>query len=156
MILPLQLMEKFYEKLGFYSCTVSNFEQYTLANFMKNGSFEKHINRLRTYYQNKREVIVDAFCNSRLGKYIEIEGDEAGVHFLMHIDSKYSEEEFVRLARAKGINMMPLSGYYIENDENGNGKNAENYRNTYVMNYSSVDINVIDEVVETLYELIKP
>lgn len=74
----------------------------------------------------------------------------------MHIDSKYSEEEFVRLARAKGINMMPLSGYYIENDENGNGKNAENYRNTYVMNYSSVDINVIDEVVEALYELIKP
>lgn len=156
MILPSQLMEKFYEKLGFYSCTVSNFEQYTLANFMKNGSFEKHINRLRTYYQNKREVIVDAFCNSRLGKYIEIEGDESGVHFLMHIDSKYSEEEFVRLARAKGINMMPLSGYYIGNDENGNGKNAENYRNTYVMNYSSVDINVIDEVVEALYELIKP
>ena len=156
MVLPKSLLHLYYNKLGFYACTVSNFEQYTLANFMKNGSFEKHINRLRTYYQNKREVIVDAFCNSRLGKYIEIEGDEAGVHFLMHIDSKYSEEEFVRLARAKGINMMPLSGYYIENDENGNGKNAENYRNTYVMNYSSVDINVIDEVVEALYELIKP
>lgn len=53
MVLPLTLTEIFYQKLSFYSCTVSNFEQYTLAKFMENGSFEKHINRLRNYYQTK-------------------------------------------------------------------------------------------------------
>lgn len=54
MILPETLAEKYYETLSFYSCTVSNFEQYALAKFMANGSFEKHINRLRNYYQTKR------------------------------------------------------------------------------------------------------
>ena len=52
MVLPEDLAKRFYSELSFYSCTVSNFEQYTLAQFMENGSFEKHINRLRNYYQN--------------------------------------------------------------------------------------------------------
>ena len=60
MVLPQTLAEKFYRELSFYSCTVSNFEQYTLAEFIENGSFEKHINRLRNYYQNKRDLILQA------------------------------------------------------------------------------------------------
>ena len=50
MVLPEDLAKRFYGELSFYSCTVSNFEQYTLAQFMENGSFEKHINRLISYY----------------------------------------------------------------------------------------------------------
>ena len=59
----------FIRSLSFYSCTVSNFEQYTLARFMESGSFEKHINRLRNYYQNKRDAILEF---SRLHPWINI------------------------------------------------------------------------------------
>ena len=34
MILPRELFQQYYKKLSFYSCTVSNFEQYTLAKFI--------------------------------------------------------------------------------------------------------------------------
>lgn len=47
MILPPQLVEAFQEKLGFYSCTVPIFEQYVLAELLKSGDFERHINRIR-------------------------------------------------------------------------------------------------------------
>lgn len=47
MILPPPLLEQFYERLSFYSCSVSNFEQYTLGKFIEEGFFEKHINRLQ-------------------------------------------------------------------------------------------------------------
>ncbi len=47
MILPPQLVEPFQEKLGFYSCTVPIFEQYVLAELLKSGDFERHINRIR-------------------------------------------------------------------------------------------------------------
>ena len=40
MILPKHLMQRFYEKMSFYSCTVSTFEQYTLAKFIHDGYFE--------------------------------------------------------------------------------------------------------------------
>lgn len=59
MILPPHLMRRFQKELGFYSCTVSNFEQYTLTRFLSEGYFEKHINRMRKYYRNQRNAILD-------------------------------------------------------------------------------------------------
>lgn len=93
MVLPPTLTEIFYQKLSFYSCTVSNFEQYTLAKFMENGSFEKHINRLRNYYQTKRDAILQVFQKEPLGKYVIIREEGAGVHFLMQIHTEKSEEK---------------------------------------------------------------
>lgn len=47
MVLPEKLVASFEEKLGFYSCTVPTFEQFTLAELINNGDFERHINRVR-------------------------------------------------------------------------------------------------------------
>lgn len=47
MVLPQALVDLFTEKTGFYSCTVPTFEQYVLAEFINNGDFERHINRVR-------------------------------------------------------------------------------------------------------------
>jgi GntR family transcriptional regulator/MocR family aminotransferase len=47
MVLPEILVEKFESKLGFYSCTVPVFEQYVLAELIRSGDFERHINRVR-------------------------------------------------------------------------------------------------------------
>ena len=47
MVLPESLLDTFEHKLGFYSCTVPVFEQYVLAELIRNGSFERHINKVR-------------------------------------------------------------------------------------------------------------
>ena len=47
MILPEALLTLYEEKLGAYSCTVPVFEQYVLAEFISNGYFERHLNRVR-------------------------------------------------------------------------------------------------------------
>lgn len=47
MVLPESLLSEFEDRLGFYSCTVPVFEQYVLAELIKNGDFERHINRIR-------------------------------------------------------------------------------------------------------------
>lgn len=47
MVLPEQLMARYREKLGFYSCSVPLFDQYVLARFISQGYFERHLNRLR-------------------------------------------------------------------------------------------------------------
>ncbi len=53
MILPPRLEKLFNEKLGFYSCTVPIFEQYVLAELIKNGNFERHLNRMRRKRRDK-------------------------------------------------------------------------------------------------------
>lgn len=47
MLLPEKLADSFYEKLGFYSCTVPTLEQLVLARVINDGTFERHINRVR-------------------------------------------------------------------------------------------------------------
>ena len=47
MLLPETLQEEFRSRVGFYSCTVPVFEQYVLAEFIRSGDFERHINRVR-------------------------------------------------------------------------------------------------------------
>ncbi len=47
MVLPEKMVPLFREKVGFYSCSVPAFEQYVLAELLKNGEFERHINRVR-------------------------------------------------------------------------------------------------------------
>ena len=146
MILPPPLLEQFYERLSFYSCSVSNFEQYTLGKFIEEGFFEKHINRLRNHYHKKRDALLTAIRNSRLGDCVCISGEEAGVHFLMEIQTEKEEEEFLAAAQARGIRLSPLSAHY-HNQETER-------RNVYVMNYSSVETDNAEEIVRRLEKCI--
>lgn len=47
MLLPQHLLPVFREKLGFFSCTVSTPIQIVLAELLRKGDFERHINRVR-------------------------------------------------------------------------------------------------------------
>lgn len=55
MVLPHKLLPQFYEKLGFYSCTVPTFEQLVISELLRNGDFERHINRVR---RSKRKELI--------------------------------------------------------------------------------------------------
>ena len=72
MVLPVHLINRFYRELSFYACTVSNFEQYTLAAFIRKGYFEKHINRMRLYYSRQRKKMIETIRKSRLHDVCEI------------------------------------------------------------------------------------
>lgn len=54
MVLPEHLAGSFNKKLGFYSCTVPTFEQLVLTELLNNGSFERHINRIRRKLRSKQ------------------------------------------------------------------------------------------------------
>lgn len=88
MVLPDRLMEKFHTKLNFYSGTVSSFEQYTLANFIAGGYYERHINRMRNYYRDYRNKIINAIKQSALYPKVTIEEENAGLHFILGIKKK--------------------------------------------------------------------
>jgi GntR family transcriptional regulator/MocR family aminotransferase len=53
MILPPSLCKEYDEKLGIFSCSVPVLDQYVLAEFINNGSFERHLNRERRKIKNK-------------------------------------------------------------------------------------------------------
>lgn len=54
MLLPSGLLDVFDKNFGFYSCTVPVFEQYTIAELINSGDFERHINRVRRMRRKNR------------------------------------------------------------------------------------------------------
>lgn len=63
-------------------------EQYILAQFMKQGYFEKHINRMRLFYGRKRARVLEIIKNTfTAGMYRIIEND-SGLHFIFEINTE--------------------------------------------------------------------
>ncbi|MBE6053056.1 MAG: PLP-dependent aminotransferase family protein [Clostridium sartagoforme] len=58
MVLPIDIINQFDEKLGFYSCTVSVFEQYVLSELIDSGEFERQINKMR---REKRKALQSGY-----------------------------------------------------------------------------------------------
>ena len=112
MILPDALMHKFRRELGFYSCTVPSFEQYTLARFLSEGHFEKHINRMRRFYRSRRNRVIGLLSDSPFAGYITILEQDAGLHFLLKVRTGLTDEELIRLCAVAGIRVKSLGQYY--------------------------------------------
>lgn len=143
MVLPKSLMERYKQELNFYSCTVSNFEQYTLAQFIEKGHFEKHINRMRNHYRSLRDDIIT--CIKRHPDYhkVTIREENAGLHFLLTVDTNYTDEELVQRITDNGIHISCLSEYFYDT--------SKSIDHTLVINYSGIPKDHIEKAVELLF-----
>ena len=142
MVLPSELMDKFRKNLGFYSCTVSSFEQYTLARFLSRGYFEKHINRMRKYYKMRRNQVVSALSRCAFADKLTIHEEDAGLHFLLKVDTPMSDEALTAHCAAKGIRVRALSSYY-------HLPIPEADRRCLVINYAGLNQDDLERVLDT-------
>ena len=76
MVLPDALVRRYQEQLNFYICPVPTIEQKILQLFIDAGHFERHLNRVRHLYRQKRETLVCAIRDALPGA--DIQGASAG------------------------------------------------------------------------------
>ena len=111
MVLPPSLMEEYPRRLGFYSCTVPAMEQYTLACFLEEGYFESHVNRMRVFYRNRRDEVLAAIGQSPLSGRCRVLGEEAGLHFLLELETEREDSWLSREMEARGVRLSFLTDY---------------------------------------------
>lgn len=148
MLLPAHLASLFYNKLGFYSCTVSNFEQFTLAKFIDDGYFERHINRMRTYYRSKRDQLLHYLAQSEIASALTVEGENSGLHFLLHLATNTNDEELKKAAATQGIAIKFLSDYYHDKINDNS--------HTMLMNYTGLEDEKLYPALDKLFNILKP
>ncbi len=112
LVLPPALMQRFREEFGFYGCTVPSFEQYTLARFLRQGHFEKHINRMRRAYKLRRDQVAQVIRRCPFADKLTILEQDAGLHFLVRVDTPMTAEEMVTRCQNAGIRIRSLQSYY--------------------------------------------
>ena len=143
MVLPEDLMGQFQKKLGFYSCTVPSFEQYTLARFLNRGHFEKHLNRMRKFYKSRRNRVLSAIENCAYSPYLTILEEDAGLHFLLKVDTPLSDEALVEHCRKMGLSVRTLGSYYHDSPSRPDTR-------CLVVNYSGLSDKDLDRLETVL------
>ena len=145
--LPKNLLAVFEEKLGFFSNTVSSFEQFVLAKFMEKGFFEKHIIKMKNYYRSLRNLLIFCLEKSALSSFCKIKEEEAGLHFLLEID-KHIDSQLLKKDFSNNHILIPfLEDFFYENSYS-----LENI--TLVINYSGIKKDDILKSVKTLENLL--
>lgn len=147
MVLPPSLAARFMQRMSFYSCTVSNFEQYALMRFIREGYFEKHINRMRNSYHKKRDYLLETIKKSPLSSYVTITEEDAGLHFLMRIDTEIPDTVIMERALARGLRLTSLSQYFHQP--------PEDVEHIFIINYSYLETEHISGAVELLYRCLE-
>lgn len=147
LVLPEHLTAQFRKYLNFYSCTVPSFEQYTLSRFLSRGYFEKHINRMRKFYAARRSGILQQLAKCSLADRLTVMEQEAGLHFLLEIDTKLSDDALVAAMAGMGVRVQMLSQYYAD------AQDAPPHR--MVVNYSGLEEEQLEQALTALEQCLR-
>ncbi|MUV37784.1 putative HTH-type transcriptional regulator YhdI [Lentibacillus sp. JNUCC-1] len=115
MVLPNHLLEKYKTKaLSYYHCSVSRIDQHILSQFMQDGEFEKHLNRMRKVYRRKLEKTLDILRPYQ--NTVDVIGEHSGLHMVLKVKNGMTEQELVERAWNERIKIHPLSSYLLEKE----------------------------------------
>lgn len=149
MVLPWNLVHRFCQQLGFYSCTVSSIEQLTLAQFIQEGHYEKHLARKKNHYRNVRDSLILQLGRSALASRISISGKDAGLHFLLQVDTHLSHRQLQENLEREGVQVALLSQFFHHEAD-------RLHHPVLVVSYSALKKEQIPLLVERLYRVLHP
>lgn len=114
LILPERLLPVFHAKAGFLSCTVPRLDQAVLNEFIRDGYFERYLNRMRNRYKAKHDLMLELL--QPLKESFVITGQGAGLHLVLRPrrgccagNGTAAEQELIERARLHGVRVYGLS-----------------------------------------------
>lgn len=113
LVLPPKLLRRYHEECNFYSSTVSRIDQRILNEFIKDGYFERYLNKNRKIYREKHDLLLQEL--KPFGKRFTISGEHAGLHVVLTAkDARLSEQELLKAAADVGVKVYAFSDACIE------------------------------------------
>ncbi|MSN24923.1 MAG: aminotransferase class I/II-fold pyridoxal phosphate-dependent enzyme [Geobacter sp.] len=113
LVLPYSLLAAYRRLYRDYFSPVSLLEQRTMAKFMEQGHWERHIRRMRMLYKRKHDTLLRA-VEHNFGDRAVVTGQGAGLHVVLMLpDAAHSEAEIIDRGRQKGIRLFPFSDFHV-------------------------------------------
>ncbi|MCG7410051.1 PLP-dependent aminotransferase family protein [Paenibacillus sp. ACRRX] len=113
MIVPDSVIELMDNRLSEYDQPVSRLDQLTLAAFLAEGCWHKHVARLRKYYERKMNHLQQAIL-TYMGDSVSIQGKDMGMHVFLEVHLDCTEEELLAQAHAAGVRVYGTSRYWTD------------------------------------------
>ncbi|HZZ38826.1 MAG TPA: PLP-dependent aminotransferase family protein [Acidobacteriaceae bacterium] len=87
-------------------------EQHTLAEFISNGMYERHLRRLRRRNTNRRAALLEAI-KMHLGDRVQVTGADAGAHVVLWPRKAAPEATIVKQAAQRGVGIYGISHCFL-------------------------------------------
>lgn len=142
-VLPPQLVKPYRDIFNYYSCTVPRFDQHILANFMHDGHFARHLNRMRTIYRKKHDILIDAL--SKYASHVTVFGEHAGMHVLIRVQHELDEQQLKALASKQLLQIFALSDYTFTGEQQ--------HLPTLLLGFGDLEEHSIADAVDTLMDV---
>lgn len=142
MVLPMPLLSVYTQSKAVFSCNVPVPDQMILREFMVQGHFERHLNRMRTYYKQNRNFFIRQL--EIFGDEVRVIGEAAGHHLTVQVGGGRSEETLCRLAAEAGVKVYPISRYFM-------GEMPEKFQGKLLMGFGGLTQEQIADGVRRLY-----
>src|SRR5450830_490242 len=116
LVLPPTLVEAFAQRraLDMRHSEVST--QAVMAEFMAAGHFQRHIRRMRRAALSRRNALL-AHWPANIPGCGDLPAVAAGLHLTVPVESLAREQELIAQAESVGVEISPLSGYWITQPE---------------------------------------
>ncbi len=143
LVLPQQLVSVFTRAKLLADRHLPLLEQYVLTDFIEEGYLERHIRRMRLYYDQLRQVLVQAL-NVHLGEQATILGENAGIHLMVRLHTNLSDEEIIYRASQVGVGMVTAKPYYLKTAPTGE----------FIFGYSELTQQQLQEGIRRLAQVL--
>ena len=144
LVVPLSLMENFSkikEIVGGQPCVI---DQATLASFLRDGHFDRHVRRMNVLYYQRMQILADS-VQSELSGFIDLEPAQGGLHAVGWLARGVAEERVTSSAAQAGIELPLLSTF---------GKTAL-VRPGVVFGFAAFSEKIIRQTVKSLGEMLR-
>lgn len=150
MVLPPVLLNQYKQNCGFYASTVSRIDQRILNEFIKEGYFERYLNKMRKIYKGKHDFLLEQLKDFEKG--FKISGENAGLHVLLTSRKGVPEKELLDSALKMGIRLYGLSDALLAGEQGQNGEQSVwereqrgEYRSTVLLGYGALSTEEITQ-----------
>lgn len=107
MVLPYNILEIYYKHKHKYNQTASKIDQLTLACFMEDGVFERHLKKIKRIYSQKNNFLLKEL-KDKLGNNLSIMGSESGIHMGVKIKTESDESALYGLCNKLNVEIKPI------------------------------------------------
>jgi len=112
LVLPLDLVEPFSQRRAVDMRHSEIGTQAVMAEFIAAGHFQRHIRRMRRAALNRRNALLEGWPEGIAGCG-PMPKPVAGLHVALKVDSIAREQQLVALAESVGVEINPLSEYWL-------------------------------------------
>ncbi|ACT14535.1 MULTISPECIES: PLP-dependent aminotransferase family protein [Pectobacterium] len=118
LVVPEPQIERFKDTANHFCCPGSILPQATVAAFMEQGHFARHLRRMRSLYAIRRGYLVDELLQT-LGSHLIVQPQAGGIHVLAKLAARGNDQSLAAAAQSHGLAIQALNDWRMSRSSHG-------------------------------------